>query len=305
MEARESNEKKKERLAKHRRLKEGLRSRTRSLEEMKTVGDYVQAIYDEDRTLEVDRGILATIVVWGPILALLIALAVSPQGKDLLDQFVSDASARSWLLFMIGLLNVVATTFSTNLIAGWFFPRVARAAKENFLFWPQIPKDLVSLNQQERWVVFRWSVFPVVATIALPLAFLAEAAFGWAGWWSTFIFISWLFIHSALAVGTVFVCTHLVIRTLSASGPAALLGVLCLFVLTIAPVWCTFRLTTPVVVVAAAISWLLVIHKFTFVAFISRYEATGARVWANETEWRRFNFFAQQAYQRCSYGTPP
>lgn len=112
-----------------RKLMKDLRRRARSLG--KEWPDYLQTIYDIDRTLEVDRAILATVLVWGPILALLAALALSPQGKDLLDQFASDARLRFVFLVMLAALDVVATIFSTTSITVWFFPRIADARFAN------------------------------------------------------------------------------------------------------------------------------------------------------------------------------
>jgi hypothetical protein len=239
--------------------------------------EYIQAIYDEDCTLEVDRGIMATIIVWSPIVALLAALALVPQGQDLLAQFASDARARGILLLMTAALCIIASVFSTNLIACWFFPRIARAAQGAYLFWPNIPKSVTALDAVERREVFRWTALPTVVTIALPLAFLAEAVFGFSGWVSTLIFIISLVLYSALVAGTVYVATRLVRQTISASRLALLVAVLGLFGFAYAPVWFTFTFTTPVVAVVAVICWLLVIHAFTFLVFLSRYEVVAAR----------------------------
>src|SRR5262245_14566741 len=128
-----------------RELRDGVRSRATSLR--KGCSDYVRAIFEMDRTLELDRAILATVTVWGPIVALLAALAWAPQGKDLLDQFASHAGPRYILLAMLAVLDVAATIFSTNLLAAWFFPRIADAA--NGIYWPRIPESFEPLNKQE------------------------------------------------------------------------------------------------------------------------------------------------------------
>ena len=102
------------------------------------LNSYLTGLHLDDRTLEFDRAIVATIVAWFPVVALMVALAFTPQGKDSLAE-VSGYLAAIFLVLLV-VLDVVSTIFSTNLVTAWFFPRIAKAAKGGELFWPRISK---------------------------------------------------------------------------------------------------------------------------------------------------------------------
>jgi hypothetical protein len=65
-------------------LKDAIRQRARSLGA--SVENYIQTIHNADHILNIDRAIIAIVMVWIPLLVLLTALSLSPQGDDLLYQ---------------------------------------------------------------------------------------------------------------------------------------------------------------------------------------------------------------------------
>jgi len=98
--------------------------------------DYLNLIFDKDKILAIDQGILAISMVWVPLWLLFLALALSPQGADLLAHLRSEGFAATATFFgTLFVLFVVATCIATALIGAWHFPRVAAVSMEREHLW--------------------------------------------------------------------------------------------------------------------------------------------------------------------------
>ncbi len=248
---------------------------------------FLRALHDDDRTLEFDRAILATFVVWVPIVALLVALAETAQGQDLLADYEAGYYSR-WNLFVIlVVLDFVATVFSSNLIAAWFFPRIAMAGEAGGLYCPRIPAGLEPLNIEERREARAWIILPAMISIAAPIAILFSSVFDQPGWlWKTLLGLAWFVPFAAITLLSVFAAVRFALRTICLARPLMFLGLGGLALLAFAAVWATSETGTPAIVVSVTICWLLTLHGFTFRFFLSRYAATRARLFASHRRSR-------------------
>ena len=256
---------------------------------------YLRGLHLEDRTLEFDRAIIATIVAWFPVLALLVALAFTEQGQDLLAELGGNSAA---IFFgMLAILDVVSTIFSTNLITAWFFPRIAQAANGGGLFWPRIPQDLEPLNKGEFREARAWTILPVIISIALPLTILSSAAIGQSGWLATALWLGLFALFGGITLLTVFVATRFALQAVWLSRVLLFVGLIGAAALGTFAVPVTARIGTPTVAVAAAIIWSLIFHGAAFLFFLPRYAHAWARLVASSIRHPRL--------QKVAYGAIP
>src|SRR5262245_49433095 len=219
--------------------------------------EYLQTLHDDDRTLEFDRAILATVLAWAPVWALLAAL-LSPQGQELLAEFESGTHSRFVLFIMLALLCIVASVFASGLIAGWFFPRIVDAVRGGGWLWPGIPKDLKPLDSKECREAFAWTALPAILSIAVPLAIVQTATFGLSGWLvNGSVWLCMLMVYSCMTLLTIYVANRFALEIISFSKVLIVVGLAGLLTLGLAPVWATSAIGTPTIVVAVAIFWLL------------------------------------------------
>jgi hypothetical protein len=141
-----------------------------------SVRDYLEHIHKTDSVLQIDKGILAIVMAWAPLWLLIIALAFSPQGKDLLVHLSSDFQATALFVAMLIVLCGIATWGASALVAAWLYSRLG--FDRPYLFWPKIPEDVRQLSDDEIRDVISAARPPILFTIGIPIAVLATAAVG-------------------------------------------------------------------------------------------------------------------------------
>ena len=177
-------------------------------------------------------------------------------------------------------------SFPRLLITVWFFPRIADARFAN----ASVRKNLKPLYEHERREVFQSAWLPSMLTIGLPLAYLSQAAFGWGGWWSTFILIISFLVYSAISLLIVHLTTKCLIWTIDIAVPLIIPALLILGVFGWKPASTTYFVTSPVVVVGTVICWLFVFHGITFMVFLDRYRAIQSRSEIDAPKEKRLGF---------------
>jgi len=220
--------------------------------------NHLHTIHEVDKTLEIDRAAFTTFVIWVPILILLIALVFSPQGRDLLELFSSSARARTFLLLILAVLDVVATIFATTLISLWFFPRLKEDAQIGFFFPSFAPKQL-GLEMRERRDVLRAASIPNLIVIAFPISCISMASFGYVGLLSYAIWLLSFVVYAALSLIAARFATKKILWTIDLSVNLmwpALLVLLFFGWFTVDSIW---ALSTPIAVAVAVICWLTIL----------------------------------------------
>ena len=247
-------------------LADEIRAHAASLQ--RTPQDYLKLIFDKDKLLALDQGIVAISMVWVPLWLLFLALALSPQGADLLANLRSEGYAATATFFgTLLVLFVVATCVATALIAAWHFPRVAAVSmKREHLYVPKIPKLVPPLTPFETKKILNAARPPIVIAIGIPLALLSVAAWQPLEWqWGTALwflvalfifavliwFVAWLAVRGLFAI---VVCSYLLL----------LLGLASLITLGFVPARTSHFLPTQITAALLAITWLLIFFGLTF-----------------------------------------
>src|SRR5262249_41480420 len=140
-----------------------------------SVEDYLKHIHKSDSILQIDRGILAIVMAWAPLWLLMIALAFSPQGKDLLVRVTWDSQAAVLFVAMLIVLCGIAAWGASALVAAWLYPRLGLDRPS--LYRPRIPKEATPLSPDEIRDVISAAGAPILLAIGIPIAGLATAAF--------------------------------------------------------------------------------------------------------------------------------
>ena len=238
---------------------------------------YLSQIHDTDSILQVDRGIAAIFMAWAPLWVLMIALAFSPQGKDLLAQLSSDSTAALKFIAMLVVLCVVATFGATALIAAWLYPRLG--FERPYLYWPTIPDSARRLNDVEIDDVLRSARAPIVVAIGIPIALLATASFTPLAWAlePVILFAIAVLLFAILIWKVARLATRYVLHLTAWSFIAMLFGLACLETVGFSPALVNSCLTIEVLSVSIAIAWLLVFFGFAFAIYASRHDTLSSR----------------------------
>jgi len=222
-------------------------------------------LFTRDTTLRIDQGIAATWILWIPIWVLLLALALSPQGVDLLAHMNHDFIAARYFILAVIAFGLFATCIATAMIGAWHFEHLT-------VFRRQL------LPKSERVVVIRSAFPPILMVIGLPLAIVSAAAL----YPLTFHpFTALLF--SLLIIGVSWIVLGLVVWCgVHLAAPCLYFVILACW--TIVPGYGFFGLVlvtalsailpqviaTEIVVVATAAAWLSIIVGFVFLLFVGR-----------------------------------
>jgi hypothetical protein len=236
---------------------------------------YLMLICDKDRFLAIDQGIVAISMVWVPLWLLFLALALHPQGADLLAHLRSEGSvAAATFLGTLLVLFVVATCVATALIAAWHFPRVAAVSmKREHLYVPKIPKSVPPLTPLEAKQILSAARPPIVIAIGIPLALLSVAPWQPLEWqWGTAL---WFLIALSVFAVLIWVTAWLAVRGLFAivvcSYLFLLLGLANLVALGFVPALTSHFLPTQITAALLVITWVLIFFGLTFQFFKGRH----------------------------------
>jgi Patatin-like phospholipase len=243
-----------------------------------SVEDYLKHIHKSDSILQIDRGIFAIVMAWTPLWLLMIALAFSPQGKDLLVRVTSDSQAAVLFVAMLIVLCGIAAWGASALVAAWLYPRLGFGRPS--LYRPRIPKEATPLSPDEMRDVISAAEGPILLAIGIPIAGLATAAFVPLEWRikPLLIFLISLVIVLFMIRGVVRWAAGAVLHLVAWSFILLLVGFFGLMVVGFMPAYLNFHIPTEVLIVAVAILWLFVFFGFTFMIYGSRHSAVSRYV---------------------------
>jgi len=237
---------------------------------------YLSNLHDSDSILQIDRGIAAIFMAWAPLWLLMVALAFSPQGKDLLAQLSSDSISAVKFIGMLIILCAVATFGATALIAAWLYPRLG--FQRPYLYRPIIPDTARKLDNLESDDVLRAARAPIVVAIGMPIALLATASFTPLAWkpGSIILFVFAVLFFSFIVWKISRLAVKYVLHLTAWSYIALLFGVACLTSVGVGPAFFNFYLRIEILSVGVAILWLVVFFGFSFAIYASRHDTLSA-----------------------------